>query len=141
MLKELLMNPKEPDRVKAISIGFGVFMGIVPIWGFQLAVGIPLAFLFKLNKALFVIAANISIPPMIPIILFLSHKTGKIWMGEKAVDLLFSKGITLHALQNSFLQYLIGAVTLAVFAGVGFGAVTYLLLRAFKKPSFNSQSF
>lgn len=44
-------------------------MGIVPIWGFQLLVGIPLAVLMRMNKVLFIAAANISIPPMIPLII------------------------------------------------------------------------
>ncbi|MFZ6009870.1 MAG: DUF2062 domain-containing protein, partial [Bacteroidota bacterium] len=61
MLHELIADPSEPDWVKAVSVGFGIFMGIVPIWGFQLAVAIPLSFLFRLNKALVIIAANISI--------------------------------------------------------------------------------
>jgi hypothetical protein len=40
ILYEHLYNPEESDAVKALSVGFGVFMGIVPIWGFQLAVAI-----------------------------------------------------------------------------------------------------
>jgi uncharacterized protein (DUF2062 family) len=58
-------------------------MGIVPIWGFQLIVAITLSFLLRLNKALVIIAANISIPPMWPLILFLSYEMGKFWMGDK----------------------------------------------------------
>ena len=38
-------------QLKAVSVAFGIFMGIVPIWGFQLVVAIFLAILFKLNKA------------------------------------------------------------------------------------------
>ena len=64
-------------------------MGIVPIWGFQLVVAIALAFLFRLNKALVVVAANVSIPPMIPLILFLSHLTGALWMGDASVSISF----------------------------------------------------
>src|SRR5690606_4335119 len=36
-----LQRPDETNVRKASSIAFGVFMGIVPIWGFQLLVGIP----------------------------------------------------------------------------------------------------
>src|SRR5687767_15728649 len=103
-------------------------MGIIPLWGFQLAIAITLAFLLRLNKALVIIAANISIPPMIPLILFLSHLTGKIWMGNNAQHLSFSMGITFETVANSFLQYVIGAVTLAVVAGVVIGGLTYVLL-------------
>jgi uncharacterized protein (DUF2062 family) len=108
-------------------------MGIVPIWGFQLAVGIPLAFLFRLNKVLFILAANISIPPMIPLILFLSHLTGTIWMGENAQFISFDEEITLDMMKASFIQYVLGAVTLACLAALIFGGITYLGLKIFKR--------
>ena len=110
-------------------------MGIFPIWGFQLLVAIPLAFALKLNKALVIIAANISIPPMIPLILFLSHLCGAPWMGDKAVSISFDNHITLDLMKNSLQQYVVGAVTLAVGAGVIFGIVTYALLKIFGRRS------
>jgi len=114
-------------------VGFGVFMGIVPVWGFQLAIAIALSFLFRLNKALVIIAANISIPPMIPLILFLSHYTGSYWMGEKAQKISFSNEITLELVQTNFVQYALGAITLAVLAGIFFSGITYLGLKLFNR--------
>jgi uncharacterized protein (DUF2062 family) len=108
-------------------------MGIVPIWGFQLAVGIPLAFLLRLNKVLFILAANISIPPMIPLILFLSHLTGSIWMGHDAQHISFSQEITFQMMKASFIQYVLGALTLACVSGIGFGGITYIGLKIFKR--------
>jgi len=108
-------------------------MGIFPVWGFQLIIAIAASFIFKLNKVLVVIAANISIPPMIPIILFLSHLTGSIWMGSKARTISFSSEITLAMLQDNFIQYYTGAATLAIVAGVIFASVTFVLLKIFKR--------
>ena len=107
-------------------------MGIVPIWGFQLAVAIPLAFLFRLNKAIVIIAANISIPPLIPLVLYLSHLTGRIWMGDHASSISFSQEITFELIHKNFVQYVYGAITLAVLAGTAFGLTTFILLKAFK---------
>lgn len=107
-------------------------MGIVPIWGFQLAIAITLSFVLKLNKALVIIAANISIPPMIPIIIFLSHFTGRMWMGEQAQYMSFTKDISLTMVQNSLLQYVLGAITLAIVAAVIFGLTTFAWLKIFK---------
>ena len=132
LMKELL-HFEDSNLKKATSIGFGVFMGIVPIWGAQLIVAIALSILFRLNKALVILAANISLPPMIPIILYLSHLTGKIWMGEKAVNLSFSTGITLENLRNSFLQYVAGAITLSVISGLIAAVVSFALLGLFNK--------
>jgi uncharacterized protein (DUF2062 family) len=108
-------------------------MGIAPIWGLQLAVAITLSFLFRLNKALVIIAANISIPPLIPLILFLSHVTGGVLLGDKAQWISFSDDITLVMIRQSFFQYVLGAITLATVAGVIFAGITYLALKLFKR--------
>lgn len=108
-------------------------MGIVPIWGFQLITAIALSIFFRLNKALVIIAANISIPPMIPVVIYLSHLTGKIWMGKNAQSISFSDEITLQFIHNNAVQYFSGAITLSIVAGIVFGMVTYLMLKIFKK--------
>ncbi len=102
-------------------------MGIIPLWGFQLLIAIALSIVFKLNKALVIIAANISLPPMIPLILFLSHYTGKMWMGSQAVDLSFNQDISLVTFKNSLIQYALGAITLAIGAGTLFGLLSYVI--------------
>ncbi|MDF2381640.1 DUF2062 domain-containing protein [Nostoc ellipsosporum NOK] len=128
-LKEQLFSADASDRLKATSVGFGVFMGIVPIWGFQLLVAIALAIFFRLNKALVIIAANISIPPMIPLIIYLSFKAGAFWLPGSAADLSFSKGIDLETIRINLTQYILGSVTLAIVAGIAFGLITYGLLK------------
>ena len=92
-------------------------MGIIPIWGFQLIAGIALAVIFRLNKALVIIAANISIPPMIPLIVFLSYKSGAYWLNTSATDITYNKMLSLRSIESNFTQYLYGSITLAVVAG------------------------
>ncbi len=132
-LEKYVLVPDEKDTVKALSIAFGLFMGIVPIWGFQLAVAIPLAFLFRLNKAMVILAANISIPPMIPLILFLSYRTGALWINGQSTAFKFSSDITLSDVQQNLTQYLWGSVTLAIIAGLTGGCIAYLLIKFSKK--------
>ncbi|MCD6010490.1 MAG: glycosyl transferase family 2 [Flavipsychrobacter sp.] len=129
MLRKNLFNKEESAIKKAASIGFGVFMGIVPIWGFQMAVALVLAALFKLNKALTLIASNISIPPMIPFIVFFSFLFGKVWMGGKSVSLIFNKNITTEAIKLNIQQYIFGSITLAVVAGLLAFGITYSALQ------------
>jgi uncharacterized protein (DUF2062 family) len=112
-------------------------MGIVPLWGFQMLIAIAVSIFAKLNKALVLIAANISFPPLIPIILYLSHETGRFWMGKKSVNLSFEKGFDFATIHNSFLQYILGAITLAFLAGLFFGLLTYLLLKVSKRIRTN----
>ncbi|HVI47606.1 MAG TPA: DUF2062 domain-containing protein [Chitinophaga sp.] len=135
MWREEVLNPSESNAVKAASIGFGVFMGIVPIWGFQLLVAILVSIKLKLNKALVVLAAHISVPPVIPFIVFISFLTGRVWMGDKATDLLFSNGISLKTIQANMLQYIYGSITLAIAAGLLAWAVSAVLLSIFRRKA------
>lgn len=128
LLRRHLYNKEESNKKKAASVGFGVFMGIVPIWGFQMAVALVLAAVFKLNKALTIIASNISIPPMIPLIVFLSFLLGRIWVGKNAVYMMFSRHITPEAIKLNIEQYVYGSITLAVIAGLVAWGVTYFAL-------------
>lgn len=132
MIKKLFFNPEHSPQLKAKSVAFGVFMGIVPIWGFQLLVAISLAFLFRLNKAIVVTAAHISVAPMIPVIIFLSYKTGSLWMGGKDVEIPLDK-ISIKAIGEHLEQYLYGSISLAIFAGIIAGLLTFALLKLFKR--------
>jgi glycosyltransferase involved in cell wall biosynthesis len=123
-----LMHHKEPRFVTISSVAFGVFMGILPIWGFQLMAAIAFAILFRLNKALVIIAANISIPPMIPLIIYASYQIGALWTGPDSIPVSLDKSMTLESIHVNFVQYLYGSVMLAVVAGAAAGMLTYLFL-------------
>lgn len=133
LLEDHILHPHHSDELKAASIAFGVFMGIIPIWGFQLATAIFLSIVLKLNKALVIIAANISIPPMIPLIIFLSYKMGGLWMGSGASTVMFNRDLTPRTIYNNLQQYIYGSITLAVVAAIVFGLISYLLLKIFKR--------
>lgn len=133
VIREHFFNPTETDSLKAISVAFGVFMGIVPIWGFQLVTAIFLSILLRLNKPLVIIAANISIPPMIPLIIFLSYKIGSIWVHNGAVDMHLSNNINLAAITQNLQQYVYGSITLAIIAAIAFGLITFIVLKIFKR--------
>ena len=133
VIDEHLFNPHHTPQLKAMSVAFGIFMGIIPIWGFQLVAAIFLAILFKLNKPLVIVAANISIPPMIPIIIFGSYKMGALWMGSNAMQINFSNAITLDSIKKNLLQYIFGSITLALVAGMVAGLLTLIFLKIIAK--------
>lgn len=123
----------EPPIKKSLSIGFGVFMGIFPIWGYQMLVGVALAHWMRLNKALVLVASNISIPPLIPFIIYGSYKLGTFFVSDPKDDFLFIQGLSLENIKDNLVQYIIGAIVLAIVAGAVFGLFTYayLALRRF----------
>jgi glycosyltransferase involved in cell wall biosynthesis len=133
--KELLFNPEESNLKKAKSLAFGVFMGIIPIWGFQMIVAFALAIFFKLNKTLVLLASNISLPPMIPAIIF-----GSLWCGSLVLHtetiIKFSREISLQSVGNMMLQYIVGSVILATLASVATFLISYVLLHRFS-PHFS----
>ncbi len=131
-IKHEAIKPEESNFSKAMSLGFGVFMGIVPIWGFQLLVGIPLAVLFRLNKVLFIAAANISFPPLIPFILYASMVIGQLFTTGK-IDHNQIVTFTSDAIQSNLYQYIIGSVLLAIFSFVTVFVVSFGLLKIFRK--------
>lgn len=132
-LRQEVFNRNDPPGLTAASVALGVFMGIVPIWGFQMVTAIALAVFLRLNKALVLLSANISIPPMIPLIIFLSYELGSYWVGENAVPLSFDKSISMDTAHINFMQYIYGSVTLAAIAALIFGTATLLILSVYKK--------
>lgn len=132
---EQVANPKYSNLNLALSIGFGTFMGIVPIWGYQLVTAIFLAYVLKLNKVLVVISANISIPPMIPVILFLSVKTGELVTGSN-LNLAYSD-ISLELIKSVLSVYLVGSMILAAFSFLFSGLTAYIILAATRKIGRN----
>jgi glycosyltransferase involved in cell wall biosynthesis len=128
---EQIANPKYSNANLALSIGFGVFMGIVPIWGYQLVTAIFLAYLLKLNKVLVVISANISIPPLIPAILFLSIKTGEI-ITQTNLNLDYSD-ISFDLIKSVLYIYLLGSVVLAFMSFILSGLGAYIVLAMTRK--------
>lgn len=116
----------------ASAVALGIFTGILPIWGFQLLLAIALAHLFRLSKLITGVAANISIPPNIPALLFLSYITGGIVLGTGS-SIRFSPSLTVKSFETNLMQYIVGAIVLSVVAGIVSGIITYIILKIFRK--------
>jgi len=131
-LSGFFFNSSETVLKRSLSVAFGVFMGIIPIWGFQLVAAIALAFLFRLNKPLVILFANISIPPMIPLILFLSLVCGKLWIVNADIPL-FNSALNLETVKPFLMQYIFGSISLAILSAIVFGTLTFIVLSTFKR--------
>lgn len=126
-----IIHSKETNTKISLSIALGIFCGIIPIWGYQMIVAALLAYLLKLNKVISLIASNISIPPMIPLILYLSLYTGgKILNLPTFIPL---GEINLQSISGSLLQYIVGSVLLAIISGCTLGLLSFIILSIFRK--------
>jgi len=139
-IKKNISDVDEPVTKKSFAVGVGVMTGILPIWGYQMLTALALAFLFRLNKVIVIIAANISIPPMIPFILYGSIKMGE-WVTGKKADIFFSSGLTVEMLKKNLFVYVAGSIVLAVFSGIVAGIITYFILRKNDKKIHNQPLF
>jgi glycosyltransferase involved in cell wall biosynthesis len=138
LMRRLLLNPEESNFHKAASVALGVFWGIAPIWGWQMAVALLFAAMFKLNKTITLIASNISIPPMIPFLLFGSYIAGGIVLDTHKV-ITYSSSLTLNFLKENLLQYVVGSLVFALAMSVLAGSLTWLLLAAFRRSKKSHQ--
>lgn len=128
-----IVKSEESTIRKACSIAFGIFMGIVPIWGFQLAVGIPAAILLRLNKALFILAANISIFPFTPIIWGLSLMTGKWLMGYQDWAYDFKSLVSLEQFKEAGIAFFLGGTVLAIVMSIIAFCISYIGIKQYRK--------
>lgn len=134
LYQSVLLKPEESNARKASSIGFGVFMGIVPVWGVQLAIGIPLSIFFRLNKGLFLLAANISIFPITPIWWALSLMCGKWILGY--TDWTFKlQDMSLEQFREAGAAFFLGGTVLSVACGALAYIISLLLLQRFRNMS------
>lgn len=124
--KEHIAATHESNTHIVLAVMLGVFMGIVPIWGYQMLVTLFLAHLLKLNKAIAIVAANISLPPMIPFLLYGSYLTGCKVLGRSA-DLRFGD-LSFENVKSVLEQYLIGSIIFACICSLIAGIVSAGLL-------------
>ena len=113
------------------AVMLGIFMGIIPVWGYQMIIAFAIAHLLKLNKILTLVASNISIPPMLPFLIYGSYFTGCKVL-QAPVELTLSN-ITLESVKHSLLPYIVGSVVFAALCSVAVGAVTLGLLTVFRR--------
>ncbi|MFZ4522874.1 MAG: DUF2062 domain-containing protein [Bacteroidales bacterium] len=132
-IREYVVNSEDSNAKLAKSIALGLFIGVTPIWGWQIVTTLGLAHLFKLNKFVAVTASNISLPPMLPFVIFLSYIVGGWVIGADSQAIQYSSGLGFQWIKEHLVQYLAGSFVLAAVISAVFGAISFALLRVFRK--------
>ncbi|MDX1461855.1 MAG: DUF2062 domain-containing protein [Marinirhabdus sp.] len=125
-LMEDFLGHNDSPRKKALSIALGVFLGLSPLWGFHTVIVIFLAIFFKLNKVIAFAFSNISLPPFIPFVLYVSVRVGNFVLNEPSsfsVEELSDFSAIKH-----LETYFVGSIVLSISAAVLFGIVGYIIL-------------
>lgn len=130
-----LWIPGQTPIQAALSLGFGAFMGIFPVWGFQMIVAAFVAQRLHLNTALVLLAANISLPPVIPFIVYSALVLGRFLTSGQWVWTLDWRHLTLAMAQARAWEFILGSVVMAAGVGLTIGAVSFLILSLFKSKT------
>jgi uncharacterized protein (DUF2062 family) len=123
----------DPWRM-SLAVGLGLFFGIVPIWGYQMIVAATVAHFLRLNKAITLVASNISIPPMVPLILYGGIAIGHWLFTGQNLEVGFShRQMSKANALPYFGQWLVGSVALALVVAVLGTVTTYVIARLVRK--------
>ena len=128
-LLEDILGSDDSNAVKALSISLGIFIGIAPLWGFQTIIVLFLAALFRLNKAIAFTFSNISIPPMIPFVIYGSLLMGSLMV--RGAGKVIPASFSIEGIRENISQYIVGSFALATIAAAAFGLTGYLVLQLF----------
>jgi len=129
--RDHITHSKESNLKITFSVGIGIFFGIVPLWGWQMISAGITAHLLRLNKVIAVAVSNISIPPMIPFILYGSMAMGGLALNKPT--LLPLSSINIESISGCMFQYIVGSILLAVVASVIFSSITFIMLNFFRR--------
>ena len=134
-IDQQIIHSKDSNLRMAAAMGWGIFCGIIPIWGYQMVFAGLMAHFLKLNKVVAVVFSNISIPPMIPFILYGSMVMGA-WLLN--IENIFQiNSATFESVGQSLTQYLLGSVALATIAGLVTFVLGLLVMIICKRKNIN----
>jgi uncharacterized protein (DUF2062 family) len=127
---ELLRAHIAPGKVAA-AVLVGCIVGCTPLFGLHIFVCIALAWLLRLNQVIVYGAANLSVPPMIPIIGFASVQLGERLLHGRWLPLTraaFSEKGAQQIAKMFFVDWLLGGVVFGAIVGAIAGGVAWRIL-------------
>jgi glycosyltransferase involved in cell wall biosynthesis len=129
---EDFLGSNDSHEKKALSIALGVLIGLSPLWGFQTLIVIFLAVLFKLNKTIAFAFSNVSFPPFIPFVLYISLKIGH-WVLGNEFNFTFEEAGANFEVIKHLKSYIIGSITLSLIGAFAAGICGYIILNIFDR--------
>ena len=122
----------DPGRAAA-AVFLGLFIGIVPIYGFQTLAAVGLALIFRLNKPLIVASTFINNPILQPLIILSSIETG-IFLRHGHFQLLKLSILTHMPAKDDLITWVLGSLVFGIIVG-GIGALVTAIAIHLKSPA------
>ncbi|MDB4970034.1 MAG: hypothetical protein JWN44_5723 [Myxococcales bacterium] len=128
--RELLQEHTAPGRLAA-AVLVGCIVGCTPLFGLHFFVCVALAYALGLNKLVVYGAANLSIPPMVPLLGFASVQLGERlshgrWLALHRSD--FALANVRALAKVFFVDWMVGGLVLGAAIGVVAGGLTWAIL-------------
>jgi len=116
VIVSLLREPGPPARL-ASALGLGVWIGCLPLYGVHTLLAAAFSFLFKLNFVALVVGTQISMPPLLPLLLPAAFKIGK-----------------LYTMVGHHKRFILGSITLGFILGLLTFLTTWISLLVSNSP-------
>ena len=121
-----VIKSKESNLRMAAAMGWGVFCAIIPIWGYQMVFAGVSAHVMRLNKVVAIVFSQVSIPPLIPFIIYASVVLGE-WM-LKLDTVKYVDNLYMEYVGKSLGQYVIGSFLLGAIACVATFLLSFIIM-------------
>jgi glycosyltransferase involved in cell wall biosynthesis len=128
-----LFTSAASPSIASRSLAAGVFMGIMPIYGFQVALLTAMTPVLRLHWPLAFLGVNISCAPLLPFVIAAGIKVGKIvvpLLPFKMPSILWA-----HAFAKGGVEWFVGSVVIAIIAGIFVYGLSFPVFRFLKKNS------
>jgi uncharacterized protein (DUF2062 family) len=126
----LLREPGSNVRIGA-SAGFGFFMGLIPLWGYQILLTIFLSHRLGFSKTVSLVCAQISLPPLIPFIMYGSLVFGRSLLGVDDGE----TALAVELAPADFWPWFLGSWVLALTVGLAGGFFVWVLASLLRRSS------
>lgn len=136
----LLLKERLDPFHAAAAVFLGIFIGIIPIYGFHALAAVGVALLFRLNKPLTLAGTFISNPLLQPFVVFSSVELGCLLRHGSFQPLSLSElaAASTHLTKEQFIIWVIGSLALGILLGGLGAAITAVAVHLHRKTSADS---
>jgi len=136
VLSTLLHLNNTPHDI-ALGTAIGVFIAILPLYGFHTIMVITAALLIRrANKIAILLGTNISLPPTVPFITWAAYDIGRAILKDASYTPLnwdYFRGITFKKVISFYPPLFLGSLILGAICAVIFYFLTYFFVKKFKE--------
>jgi len=125
----------------ARSVAWGVFVGATPLFGLHTLLAVAPAFFFRLDPFISYLGSNVSMPPMIPILLYVETQVGSWLLHGETLPLGWKMLAPQHFLHVSS-SLIVGSLVVASLLSAVCASCAFFVARAWlaKKPAVSPGS-